>query len=260
VQDTWHAADALYIMEIAAEAGTPVDVVIADEAMSGIDAPLFATLVREDDRFLAARLVLLERSTEGDAGRYAAAGFDGRIGYTADSESPADVISELLASSPPPPVAAEPSVGVAHDDESKGPSILIVEDNVINMEVICEMTERIGYRCDRAVNGHEAVDLALRNHYGLVLMDCQLPGMDGYEATRRIRTWEESLTASRRVPIVAVTAHAMTGDRDRCLAAGMDDYMTKPVDAGKLASMIARWLTPSTTSDHEAHSDATREQ
>ena len=104
------------------------------------------------------------------------------------------------------------------------------------------MIEGIGYRCDLAMDGYAAVEAAKRHPYDLVLMDCQMPGMDGYEATRLIRTWEEKSDGSRRVPIVAVTAHAMSGDRERCMDAGMDDYMTKPVDAKRLSAMITKWL------------------
>jgi CheY-like chemotaxis protein len=104
------------------------------------------------------------------------------------------------------------------------------------------MIEQLGYRCDCAEEGMAAFNAVKKRRYDLILMDCQMPGMDGYEATGRIRAWEQANNGHRPLPIVAVTAHAMKGDRERCLACGMNDYMTKPVETRRLASMIAKWL------------------
>lgn len=242
VHQSWHAADALFLLGKAYEAEKPIDVVIADEALSGIDPPLLAVLVREDERFSSVCLILLERSSDVASGRSAAWGYDGRIGPVVDVASLPDMIKNLLAGFLSPPDDAECGAEKAWASRGDGPSILIVEDNAVNMEVVYEMIRRIGHSCDCAVNGHEAVQAVKRFPYDLVLMDCQLPGMDGYEATSRIRRWETT-SGRRRVPIVAVTAHAMTGDRERCLAAGMDDYMTKPVDLRGLEATISKWLT-----------------
>ena len=115
--------------------------------------------------------------------------------------------------------------------------ILVAEDNATNREVMLAQLQKLGYQAGAAADGAEAVDAVHRGDYGLVLMDCQMPGMDGFEATRRIRRSVHS-----GIPIVAITADAMPADRDRCLDGGMDDYLAKPVELARLADVLARWL------------------
>ena len=128
--------------------------------------------------------------------------------------------------------------------------ILVAEDNATNREVVLVQLQKLGYRANAVSNGAEAVEAlqhggTLRQGgYDLVLMDCEMPVMDGFEATRRIR---ESIQPG--IPIIAVTADAMSGDRDRCLSKGMNDYISKPVDLGQLADVLARWLPVSGAGD-----------
>jgi PAS domain S-box-containing protein len=136
--------------------------------------------------------------------------------------------TELVASSPPGPF----------DDES---TVLLVEDNVVNQKVFSAMLASIGYRVDVAENGFDALEAMERHHYGAVFMDCQMPVMDGYQTTEKIREREG---ADRHTKVIAVTASAMASDRDRCLDAGMDDYMTKPLKAVDLAAKLTFWLHP----------------
>lgn len=117
--------------------------------------------------------------------------------------------------------------------------ILAVEDNQVNQLVITRLVQRLGYEIDIASSGEEAVAAAAAGGYALVLMDCQMPGMDGFEATAAIRALPGPAS---RIPVIAVTAHATPGDRDRCLAAGMDDYLPKPILLNELAQVIERWL------------------
>jgi two-component system sensor histidine kinase/response regulator len=117
--------------------------------------------------------------------------------------------------------------------------VLVVEDNVLNQVVAVGILNRLGYDADVVDNGRDAVAAATRGAYGVVLMDCRLPGVDGYQATAEIRRRE---AAGRRVPIVAMTASASQEDRDRCLAAGMDDHLAKPVLVGDLVAVLDRWL------------------
>ncbi|MDP1831093.1 MAG: ATP-binding protein [Geothrix sp.] len=117
--------------------------------------------------------------------------------------------------------------------------VLLAEDNLINQKVALIMLRKFGIEADVAVSGIEALDALVGVAYDLVLMDCQMPQMDGYEATRRIRERERG---SRRLPVVAMTANAMVGDRERCLEAGMDDHIPKPVRVGDLHRALSRWL------------------
>jgi two-component system sensor histidine kinase/response regulator len=141
-----------------------------------------------------------------------------------------------MITSGPPQLESSPAVssrGLSH-----APLVLIAEDNAINRTVAKALLEKQGLRTAMANNGREAVEMALANDYAAIFMDCQMPELDGYEATRRIRAAENG----HRVPIIAMTAHSMPGDRERCLGAGMDDYISKPVEAAKLASIVTRWL------------------
>lgn len=124
--------------------------------------------------------------------------------------------------------------------------ILLVEDNPTNQLVAASILEKIGYGViDCVDNGEEALELLLHRRFDLVLMDCQLPGMDGYEITRRIRDQEKQLLIENPIPIIAMTANAMSGDRERCLEAGMNDYMAKPVVFNTLKEKVASWINSS---------------
>jgi CheY-like chemotaxis protein len=119
------------------------------------------------------------------------------------------------------------------------PLVLVVEDSPVNQIVAVRALERCGCRSELAADGHEALEALARNHYDAVLMDCQMPGLDGYAATAELRRRE---AGGRRTPVIAMTAHAMVGDRARCLAAGMDDYISKPMKQAALAETLRHWL------------------
>jgi len=117
--------------------------------------------------------------------------------------------------------------------------ILVAEDNATNREVILAQLWKLGYTATAVADGGEAVEAVRHGSFDLVLMDCQMPVMDGFEATRRIRERERG---SRRLPVVAMTANAMVGDREKCLKAGMDDHIPKPVRVDALHRALTRWL------------------
>ena len=171
---------------------------------------------------------------------------------------------EHLASGLPPLIAKEPL-----DEIPSKPRVLIVEDNIINQKVAIRMVDKLGYQSTAVGNGQEAIHALAKQNYALILMDCQMPIMDGFEATRRIREAETLQTSASQhqaladntslqltndqlqmpvppphIPIIALTANAMQGDRTHCLEIGMDDYLAKPIQLGALRDTLQRWITP----------------
>lgn len=145
--------------------------------------------------------------------------------------------SEPSAAQPPP---LAPTAEASAPPRLSG-RVLLVEDNPVNRRVAEKLLERLGLGFEHAENGQQAIERLARGGIDLVLMDCQMPVLDGYQATRRWRQLEAQ-SGRKRLPIIAMTANAMLGDREKCLAAGMDDYLSKPIDRDQLARVLARWL------------------
>ena len=139
-------------------------------------------------------------------------------------------------------VVSRPASPTGNDmTQQAAPRILLVEDNPVNLMVAQRLLQVIGMECDTAGNGQVALEKLQASGYDLVLMDCQMPVLDGYAATRRWREHEHASAVAQRLPIIAMTANAMAGDRQKCLDAGMDDYLAKPVTRGELERCISRW-------------------
>jgi signal transduction histidine kinase/CheY-like chemotaxis protein len=147
-----------------------------------------------------------------------------------------------VAAIEPAPAAALPA-RLADTADHGASRLLLVEDNFVNQRVAIYMLSKLGHRVDVAMHGREAIDMLSKAHYGLVLMDCQMPEMDGFEATRMIRD-PTSGVLDHAVPVVAMTANAFPEDRARALACGMNDFLAKPVDRAVLAAALAKWLKP----------------
>jgi CheY-like chemotaxis protein len=122
-----------------------------------------------------------------------------------------------------------------------GCRILLVEDNVVNQKVACAMLNRLGVETNVAACGQDALNELATSDYDLILMDCQMPGMDGFETTQAIRDFEEKSNRKKSI-IIALTANAMAGDRERCLESGMNDYLAKPINLNGLTNSLERWL------------------
>ncbi len=252
------ASSALEILRAAAERSEPFSVAIIDWRLPGLDGFDLARLLRQDPALGATGLVLLSGV---DQARLPARGPE--TGFVATLSKPVrkselyDAIvraanGQLLDQHPTPTSLAPTLPPVPGPGPAPSASVLLAEDNEINQEVASEMLASLGYTCRCVRNGREAVEAVREGFPDLVLMDCQMPEMDGYEATRNIRLWETREAPEgrrgKRLPIVALTAHAMTGDRERCLDAGMDDYLTKPLEPAELARTLAHWLpTPAPT-------------
>jgi len=139
-----------------------------------------------------------------------------------------------------------PTQTSASDFQQQGSSILLVEDNGVNREVARGMLENLGLQVSCSGNGLEALECLESSDFDLVLMDCQMPDMDGFAATREIREREAHHEIPQRTPVIALTANAMSGDRERCIDAGMDDYLSKPLSQSQLANVLSKWLTQAT--------------
>ena len=153
----------------------------------------------------------------------------------------------------PSPLGRRETAGTEPEQRSDG-RVLVVEDTLTNRMVAVELLKRRGFAVDVASNGVEALEACSRNHYAAVLMDIQMPEMDGYEATAEIR--EREVVSGRHTPIIAMTAHALRGDREKALSAGMDDYLSKPVRPEELDRVLGRWV-PGTSGPEEGSSRAT---
>jgi two-component system sensor histidine kinase/response regulator len=142
-----------------------------------------------------------------------------------------------------------------------GYRILAVDDNPVNLQVVSHMLGKLGAEVDLAENGRIAVHMFLAKPYALILMDCQMPELDGYQAVEEIRHLENSMMAAQgskhtRMPIIALTAHALEGEREKCIASGMDDFLTKPLRAAALRDKLVGWLAPQTGAAATPEADA----
>ncbi len=239
----------------AAEADTPYHVVLSDVLMPETDGfELAARIAARAEDFGAPRVILLTSAGgHGQPAKHSAARIDGyllkpilpaelqeairrAVGAAAAQDAGADGEdkAQVVPQEAPVSDAAGPPEGRGHA------RILLAEDNQVNRMVAVALLEKMGHHVTVAENGAEALHLFERQDFDLVLMDVQMPEMDGLEATRAIRALEAG--SSRHTPIVAMTAHAMQGDRERCLAAGMDDYVSKPIDPKELELKVQKAL------------------
>jgi len=220
----------------ASDQGKPFALVLLDYHLPEMDGIELAAAIR-DHTGLPEIAILLLSSSSVDPADVAESGIAQQLLKPPRQSDLYDSISVAVG-------AAEPHTGeiaaqrtdAAPDRDA--PLVLIAEDNEVNQVVAATMLRQRGLRTEIANNGLEAVTMSATGAYAAIFMDCQMPELDGYEATKRIR---DSQTDGR-VPIIAMTANAMPGDRERCLAAGMDDYLAKPLDPGELDAALAQWL------------------
>jgi two-component system sensor histidine kinase/response regulator len=234
------------------------DLVLLDDRMPGLNGIEVARIVKQNARSANLRLVLLSSQESGDDGPECAKLFAAVLMKPLRRSQLFNCLSGAMAgaveTSP-----AEQTAGVVPvaAQRNAGPRILVVEDNPINLEVAVGMLESLGCSTEAANNGRTAIEAMNAGSYDAVLMDCQMPVMDGLTATAEIRRRE--LGAGKpRVPIIAVTANAMEGDRERCVAAGMDDFLSKPFTLQQLALLLKRWLAARPMTEQSPRGDAAR--
>jgi CheY-like chemotaxis protein len=242
-----HASDALRTLRGAAAVGCPYDLAILDVQMPDIDGFQLAAAIRRDaatrDTLL---IVLTSMGHDLDQARVAELGLAGYVHKPVRQSRLLDAIVD--ATSRPLIAQQQETLAVVsktiRPDEARG-RVLVAEDNEVNQIVVTEILARSGFECVVVNDGQAAVDAVAAERFDLVLMDCQMPRMDGFAAARLIRQREESSLGeggAGRIPIVALTANAVKGDRELCLAAGMDGYLTKPVDPESLVELVESFV------------------
>jgi len=234
------AEEGMAALRSAAAANEPFDVALLDLRMPKIGGLEMGQDVLGDERLRETKLLLVTAYDAFDVGREAiASGFSAYLTKPIRQSSLYDAIVESRFGASSTGGYEERSIAPAQPATS-GALLLLVEDNDVNRRIAVRQLEKLGYRAECAANGQEACDRSAREHFDLIFMDCQMPVMDGFEATREIRKREGR--TGMHVPIVAMTANALSGDRDECFAAGMDDYIAKPVATKELQSVLERWL------------------
>jgi two-component system, sensor histidine kinase and response regulator len=234
------AEAAMLALHQAAREGIPYDLAILDMIMPSVDGLELSRCIKEDPVIAHTKIVILAAYAQRGDGREARdIGVSGYLPKPVRKNQLHDCIASVF--------------GLRHEENEGGlvtrhrlnemrpqVRVLLAEDNLVNQKVALAMLKRAGYQADVASNGLEAVEAMKERQYDLVFMDVQMPEMNGYEATQKIRQLE--LRLGRRTPIIAMTANAMQGDREKCLEAGMDDYIAKPVTGEQIQTVLSKWV------------------
>ncbi len=239
-----NAYEALELLHRGRNAGRPFDLVVLDMQMPTTDGLQLARDIKADPALAATRLIMMTSLGKSDHdAEIREAGILLHLTKPVKQSKLYDALATAMSSgdssdaSPTNTTSASTSATLP---ASRGNArILVAEDNPVNQKVILRQLSKMGYAADAVANGLEVLQALTHIPYDLVLMDCQMPDMDGYAATAELRRCPENYG---RVPIIALTANAMEGDREKCLAAGMDDYISKPIKVEELQEKLARWL------------------
>jgi len=241
-----NSEDALNLLRKRASEGDLFHIVILDLQMPGVDGLALAQSIQSDPAISSVRKIMLTSlGYRLDAQTMREAGISECLLKPIKQLRLIESLVRVLEGLPPAApitVSSPQTVEISsNEDRESRPRILLAEDNRVNQRVILLQLKKLGHQADLVTNGAEAVSASENPHYEIVLMDCQMPIMEGYEATRRIREREQaSSEQQRKLHIIALTANAMAGDREKCLAAGMDDYLSKPLRIDDLAIAIDR--------------------
>jgi PAS domain S-box-containing protein len=234
------AESALRMLREAAQRRRPFELVILDGQMPDIDGFTLARMIRSDARIRDVAAVMLTSLARRDSTALAELGISMHMTKPVKQAQLHECLTHALGgqmrNARGATVPEAPAITPAATSRAR---ILVAEDNMVNQKVVQRLLSRSGYAVDLVANGLEAIEALNRIRYDLVLMDWQMPEVDGFEATRRIRSGED---AGSRIPIIAMTASALAGDREACLAAGMDDYVAKPVKPSELHEVLDRWI------------------
>ena len=245
LEATAHASGEDALLHLESEA-RPYDFALLDDQIPGTRGVSVAGMIAADPALAASRVFLMVPYSARSSTREPGASEGCRVlSKPVRLSALAGLLLNLETASTepsPPPRRERPSAARAGS-----PLVLIVEDNLVNQRVAVRLVEKMGYRTAVVNGGRDAIHAFQREQYDLILMDCQMPDVDGFTATAEIRRME---THGSRIPVIAMTANAMRGDREKCLAAGMDDYISKPVAYEDLRKLVTRWLARSEAARH----------
>lgn len=235
------ALQALSAMRTATQQKRPFDLVILDMHMPGMDGLSLTAAIKNDDSLADTRLILLSSvCDELDSTSYRAIGLEAVLTKPVRQPELFQCLTAVIANTN---ISLKTTTRINKMEfEPLDGRVLIAEDNPVNQELISEMMGLMGIDFHLVSNGQEAFDSFLKERFDMVLMDCQMPIVDGFEATRLIRQLEITQPLLSPVPIVALTANALQGDREICLENGMDEYLSKPVSSNQMYEMLTRWL------------------
>ena len=251
-----HASSPVEELRAAASAGRPVDVALVSMDMQGQDGLVIGHAIKTDPQVSNTILIGLTGPAMREHGAVLrAVGFDGHVQKPVLASDLRDTIVEAMAAAEKrariaPSVWRPVEKPKSEHRRAGGSRILLVEDDDVNQKYVMRVLQRNGFQADLAIDGRRAVDAVMKSEYDLILMDVQMPRMDGLEATAQIRFREGT---KRHTPIVGLTANALPGDRERCLAAGMDDYLSKPVSVEQLKHAISHWMGEDALPEQEKH-------
>jgi len=237
--------EALQLLREAQQAGEIFKIAIIDKQMPEMNGEMLARNITNDESLKDTLLIMMTSiGQRGDAKKMKELGFSAYLTKPVRQSDLYDCLTQVLGVSRKRAKGGEQKKELItrHSiSESRRANVLILiaEDNIVNQKVALKMLERIGFRANAVANGLEAVKAVEDMPYDLVLMDCQMPEMDGYKATRKIRSSKSKI---RNLPIIALTANAMKGDREKCINAGMNDYLAKPLSPKELVDMLEKWL------------------
>ena len=235
--------EGLEALHSARKNGQSFDLVILDMHMPGMDGLEVAQQIKADSLLSDVQIIMLTSiGLHGDAKKARASGI---VAYLTKPVRKLDLYSSLLTVMSLDTQNEDPQLvtrhSIAEERKQLHISVLVAEDNITNQDVIMLMLQTFGCNVDIAQNGREAVAAVTEKSYDLIFMDCQMPQMDGYLATSEIRHMEKKEGHHNHIPIIALTGNALEGDREKCLAAGMDDYLSKPINMRVLQTKIEAW-------------------
>jgi two-component system, sensor histidine kinase and response regulator len=237
--------EALSKLRAAAHGGDPFSVAVLDHVLPGMNGEELGRRIKESPDMSTTLLIMMTSlGQRGDAARLEQIGFSGYLSKPIRQSQLHECLELVLGRKVNKAEGSAEGLVTRHtitEAQKARIRILLADDNPTNQVVALSILKKIGYKADAVANGKEAVKALQGIPYDLVLMDCQMPEMDGYEASRRIRNPETGVI-NKVVPIIAMTANAMEGDREKCLNAGMNDYLAKPVQPRELSDMLIKWL------------------